>query len=678
MNHVPLGEVCVSLGLMSGDQVERVLARLRDAPNDGPLRARFGEIAASMGFLDDTGLARALAQQFRLNMVPADRIERLNVAPEVLGLLPRRLVRERMLVPTFLDAEKRVLSLLTVDPTDLPSLRLAQTAAQASRLRLFVAPRDAMRQLVERLLPAEAGEDASDAASATHASAVTAARQDLCLIVEPDPDTAAAIRRLDALEEGASEVVSDPEQVAPFLDHRRVTRVFFRRAVARSIEPYLGAWRRACPQLLACPVEGFGPASRSAVGWEQARDFFLALTEFVLLAGETRQMDARARVRRTVRLARAVAEELDIVGEQRDAIAIAALFADLDQLTVVSGMLDEVDEGRRFATAMTVLRQFDPPWDFDGLYRSLERRVAGEEGPGRDLAADVLYTARAAVQASVVDGGDPVAALGADVARHDAATLKALASVLKRQGLRQQVAAGGGGSSTVLVAEREASLLTALEARLGQAGFDVVIAADGEQAAQMARNLQPAAILCNQRLPRKDGLTLLVELRREEATRHIPIILFTDAASASDVARGLELGAEDVLEKPVNLAVLLVKLRRALARRSHTAVGISGRLSELSLPDLLQTLSLGGKTALLQITGVPEPGGIQVRDGQIVAAQHGRRTGEEAFYSLMLLEDGRFDVRFEDTGANNLYGQSEFLLLEALRRRDEGRARTAG
>ncbi len=673
MSHTPLGEICVSLGLMRPSDVEQVLARL--ASGSAPPGIRFGDLAVTMGLLDESGLARALAQQFRLNLVPDDRVDRLQISKEVLELVPAALMRTRLLVPTFLDPEKRVLSLLTADPTDLAALRQVQAAANATRLRLFVASKLALRSLLDRVVPSADGP--ADARAALRVAPEVRrddADEPITIVVEPHAELGNAVRRMDALEGGDAEVLSDPDAVAGLLSADRDVRIFFRRAVGRTLEPYIVGWRRICPGLRVCAVDGFGVDGRSAIAEDRARRFFLGLVEFLLLAGEGRQMDARARVRRTARICVAMSEELDLRPEDRDAVHIAALFADLDELSVISGVLDAQDEGRRFALALTVLRQFDPPWDLVDLFTRVERRLGGQEGPGRDLRVEILYTARAAVRAAVLDGGDPVVALGAEAARHDGRVLRALAQVLRRQGLRHQVAAGGGGSSAVVVAEREAAVLTALEARLGAAGFDVVVAADGEQASQLARNLIPAAIIANQRLPRKDGISLLLELRRDEHTRHIPVILLTDKGSPRDVARGLELGAEDVLEKPIHPDVVVAKLRRAIARRPQGAVGISGTLVDLSLVDLLQTLTLGGKTALVQITGAGEPGGIQVRDGQIVAGQVGRRTGEDALFALALLAEGRFEVRFEDSGADNIHGSSEFLLLEALRRRDESRA----
>ncbi|GDX78593.1 hypothetical protein LBMAG42_04040 [Deltaproteobacteria bacterium] len=674
MSHTPLGEICVSLGLLTPAEVSGVLERMASPGCSG---MRFGEVALDIGVLDDAGLSRALAQQFRLNLVPDDRVEKLQIAPEVLSLVSAGLMRERLLIPTFLEPEKRVLSLLTADPTDITALRQVQAATQASRLRLFIASKSALRRLVDRLVPQTADGEAEGATSRLAEQRDLDPDQPLSILVEPDAGMAAALRRLEALEGGEAEVVADPEAVAALLGPDRQVRLFYRRAHARQLDPFLAGWRRTCAGLRLCPVDAFGLTGRSAVPDDRARAFFLQLTEFLLLAGESRQMDARARVRRTTRLANALAEEMDLRPEDRDAVNIAALFCDVDELSLISGMLDSRDEGRRFALAMTVLRQFDPPWDIDSLLSGVERRLAGQEGPGRDVRVEILYTARSAVRAAVVDGGDPVQALGVEAARHDARVLRSLAQVLRRQGLRHQVAAGGGGSSAVIVAEREAAVLTALEARLGAAGFDVIVASDGEQAAQLARNLVPAAIVANLRLPRKDGLSLLLELRRHDNTRHIPVLLITDkGGGAKDVARGLELGAEDVLEKPIHPDVVVAKLRRAIARRPTTTVGITGVLSDLSLVDLLQTLTLGGKTAVVQVSGIADPGAIQVREGQIVAAQHGRRTGEEALYSLAVLTEGRFDVRFDDSGADNIHGQAEFLLLEALRRRDESRAAT--
>lgn len=664
MSHAPLGEVCLSLGLMQPGDVDAVLLGLRESR-----RARFGELAIEMGLLNDERLARALAHQFRLNMVPAERLERMAIPVDVLGLVPPGLIRDRLLVPASFDVEKKVLSVMVADPTDIPSLRVVQTAARAARLRLFVAPRTALRALVDRLLPVtdlpSTTREGLDELSAPGPHGAT-------VVFEPDAERAAALQMLEDSEQTGVEIVSDPDQVSAFVEANQADRIFFRRAVARDVEAYLPAWLRLRPGLQIAQVEGFGPARQSTVPFGQARDFFIGITEFLLLSRRDAPPEARSRVRRTVRLARELAAELGLASELRDAVTLAALFADLDDLSL--SFMDGLNpDGRRFSLPLALLGPFAPPWDLPGLYAALDRRVSGESGPGDNAAVEVLYTARGVARATIKEGQDPVSALGAEAARHDAVTLKALGEVWRKKGLRHMLAAGEGASQSIVLAGPDDALVAAVADRLAAAGFEVSIAADGEDALNLARALQPAAVLAGLRMGRRDGLGLLVELRKGVSTRGIPVLLTSEAGEPADVTRALESGADDVIELPTNVDVIVARVRRAIGRRASDDAAIGGRLADLPLHELLQTLTLGGRTAQVRIQGPIESGGVQVRAGQIVAAHYGSRTGEDAFFAMVALDEGRFEARFVDDSKTNLTRSSDFLLLEALRRRDEGR-----
>lgn len=556
MSHTPLGEVCLALGLMTPDAVADVLSRLRTSG-----RARFGEIAMELHYIDDEGLARALAHQFRLNMVPPDRLARLFVAPEVIELLPSGLIRDRLLIPTFLDEEKRVLSLLTTDPTDIPSLRAAQTAARAARLRLFVAPRDAMRLLVDRLLPPEEMDTRPAERSLAAEPPPTRGRT---VVFEPDTERAAVLRRLEALEGGGAEVVGDPEQVSAFIEANQIDRVFLRKSLQGEIEPYLLAWKRRHPLVSVCALDGFSAGRRIAVPYDATRDFFMDVIASAL------RLDADGAWQDTVTLVRAMAEEADLPPEHRDAVALTALFWGL-------GSTDD-DDVHSLEQASELLATRSPPYDVGGVVAALLPRLTGEAGPGSHPGAELLYTARVAVRAEL-PATDPVGALGSEAARHDGRALSALAAVLHRQELRRRVRAGP---------------------------------------------------------PRPPD---------DEPD-------------------------EPALQEQTSL---FGSLRRALGRASAPAV--SGRLSDLSLTDLIQTLTIAGKSARVVVLGGAERGSLQVRDGKLVAASHGVRTGESALHTLVAVREARFEVRFEDDGATNLSGPSESLLLDAVRRRDEARSR---
>ena len=154
------------------------------------------------------------------------------------------------------------------------------------------------------------------------------------------------------------------------------------------------------------------------------------------------------------------------------------------------------------------------------------------------------------------------------------------------------------------------------------------------------------------------------------------MILLTNRSSAADVNRGLEIGAEEVLEKPINVRVLITKLRKAIARsgKQLRPASLTGRLAELSIAELLQTLHLAGKTARVNVDTGQVKGSLGIVEGNVLNAELEDLRGEEAFYELIALPQGRFEVLVGDCPeGTNLTESTEFLLLEALRRLDERR-----
>jgi DNA-binding response OmpR family regulator len=684
MQRPPLGELFVQLKLLTSDEVSSVLKRMRKGET-----GRFGATALELGLVDHEGLAKALAQQFGLRYVTSERIQRLAISDETLALLPGALMREHLMVPTFMDPESRILSLLTADPTDLPSLRAAQEYAIAQRLRLFVGPEPAVSELVDRIAPSaeaslaleEPAELLNRPKSVAYDPAVLRPR---AIVLETDLERLGALRSLEELEGTGVEFAQDPEQVSPLLEAGGINRVLHRKYLTQMVEPYLPGWRRLAPGLNVSAVDGFGPGHQGGGVHAAGCSFLIDLLEFVLLASESKNMDARARVRRTVRLAKQVCAELNLSQEQRDIILIAGLLGEMDQLSLVRGIVadDTLDntQGTRFELARALVNPLDPPYDLDGLFAALEAKRAQEETESENLPADVLFSVRAIVEKARPAESNPRRILGSETPQHHPAVLAALEQVLRREVLRGQlVTAGTGGdltTPTIVIAEREAALVTALEVRLGQAGFETVVVADGEAALREARALIPAAVIANMRLPRRDGLALVMDLKNTPDTEHIPILLITNRTSAADVNRGLEIGADEVMEKPINVQVLITRLRKAIARsgKQIKPASLSGRLAELSIAELLQTLHLAGKTAVVHIDGGLVKATVGLLDGTILTAAIEDKTGEEAFYEIIALPQGTFEVQVgEQPGTPNLTESTEFLLLEALRRLDERR-----
>ncbi len=103
--------------------------------------------------------------------------------------------------------------------------------------------------------------------------------------------------------------------------------------------------------------------------------------------------------------------------------------------------------------------------------------------------------------------------------------------------------------------------------RLLEREYRVLTAGDGEAALAVARREHPALVVSDVMMPRMDGYALLRELRADEATRHIPVVLLTAKSELSHKIHGLEEGADDYLSKPFNFLELKTRVRGLLRNR---------------------------------------------------------------------------------------------------------------
>jgi DNA-binding response OmpR family regulator len=101
----------------------------------------------------------------------------------------------------------------------------------------------------------------------------------------------------------------------------------------------------------------------------------------------------------------------------------------------------------------------------------------------------------------------------------------------------------------LLIIEDDIVLQKALSDYLVTEDFEIKCAEDGEVGVRMALEEKPDLILLDIVLPKKDGYTVLTEVRANESTKYIPIVLLTNLGSISDVEKALELGATTYLVK---------------------------------------------------------------------------------------------------------------------------------
>jgi len=175
-------------------------------------------------------------------------------------------------------------------------------------------------------------------------------------------------------------------------------------------------------------------------------------------------------------------------------------------------------------------------------------------------------------------------------------------------------------------------------------------------------------------LDTSDGFALLTEARKHPFGRNLPWVIVTNRTARGDAQRAFELGVADYLTKPVSAELFVAKVKQILERYSVKAGnrGVSGALSEMGLPEIVQILWHGRKTGRLKVRAGSESGEIHFVNGSIYNALWATLRGEEAFYAMLRLMDGEFVLDPTFTAPQQVIQASpEALLLEGMRRLDE-------
>jgi adenylate cyclase len=165
----------------------------------------------------------------------------------------------------------------------------------------------------------------------------------------------------------------------------------------------------------------------------------------------------------------------------------------------------------------------------------------------------------------------------------------------------------------ILVADDNPMNVDILQTRLEAHGYEVVTAADGEEALARARDAEPDLILLDVMMPKVDGFDVCRRLRADPTLPFVPIILVTAKGDPKDIVAGLEAGGDEYLTKPVDQAALVARvksmlrikalhdtvheLNRTLAERVAEQVGQLdrlGRLKRFFSPQLAELIVAGG------------------------------------------------------------------------------------
>ena len=124
--------------------------------------------------------------------------------------------------------------------------------------------------------------------------------------------------------------------------------------------------------------------------------------------------------------------------------------------------------------------------------------------------------------------------------------------------------------ATILLVEDHQEIWDFLSRRLKRRGYEVVVAQDGQEGLDKAREEKPDVMLLDMNLPVMDGWTVAQTLKGDPATKGIPIIALTAHAMAGDRDKAMSAGCDDYHAKPIDFSQLVTQIETALASRSAT------------------------------------------------------------------------------------------------------------
>jgi putative nucleotidyltransferase with HDIG domain len=405
----------------------------------------------------------------------------------------------------------------------------------------------------------------------------------------------------------------------------------------------------------------------------------------------------------TMEYARSIAEEMKLSPETIDEIVVGALLHDIGRVGIKSEILvgkREISESEyktvrsHCENGAKIIESIDFPWKVKPIIVHHHERYDGKGYPsglkGREIPigsrilsvvdAFAAMTAHRPYRSRSLTKDEAIQELHKNVgSQFDPEVVEVFSAVLDRKFYYR----GMGPKPRVLMVDDEIDYLTLLKLKLVNEGFDVTAVDSAEEGLAALANVTPDLIVSDILMPGMDGLEMYRKIRESGAAyAETPLIFISGKDDAQIKVDALHLGAEDFLVKPVDLKVLAARIRNIIRRdvkwRKGAAVGppssgVVGDLKNLGIPEIVQTLHLGLKTACVSIKGKDGgEGRIFFENGRIRHVEMGSLTGDAAFYEMLRWQEGPFVIAHgQSTKLRTIEMDEMQLMMEGLRRLDE-------
>ena len=187
---------------------------------------------------------------------------------------------------------------------------------------------------------------------------------------------------------------------------------------------------------------------------------------------------------------------------------------------------------------------------FERFYRAAEQHNAGTKGIGIGLS--LVKELVSLMKGTITVESEPGSGTAFTV------------QLVLQEARTAMAAAPAEGAQTILLVEDDKDILDFNKLLLAESGYHVLTATNGNEAATLLQDTLPDLVITDVMMPEKDGLTLLKEIRANEATSHLPVIMLSARASAQAKIEGVAQGAQVYLSKPFQPDELVALVRSQL------------------------------------------------------------------------------------------------------------------
>src|SRR5262249_9769839 len=208
---------------------------------------------------------------------------------------------------------------------------------------------------------------------------------------------------------------------------------------------------------------------------------------------------------------------------------------------------------------------------------------------------------------------------------------------------------------SLLLVDGDTRSLRVLEVSLRKAGFSVTPAVSVGDALDKLEVNAPDLIIAETKFATElDGFELRRRLRGTPEWADIPFIFLTAETAIENKIKGLELGVDDYLTKPIYIKEIVTRINILLQKRQRQFLDLrkdgtrfAGRVADMPVVDVIQTIEVSRKSGVIQFSGGSNrQAAIYFRDGKVIDAEAGTLQGEDAVYRLLTWNEGEFEVEF--------------------------------